>query len=128
MPCPKEYRWSTLTTPPYKWTPFPTVFKSWNQVCIVNDSPYAVYNVTATITCQPVNVTVADGMVSFGNIPAGDTAWSTDDFALELDMTNPQGPNKGICWTIEYDDTVGIHHVIPNVAKFCGEECSNICP
>lgn len=126
--CPNTYRWSTVAAPPYKWAPFPTMFQSWNQVRLVNPGPGDVFSVTATISCAPANVTVIDGMVSFGNIPAGGQVWSTDDFALATDMTNPQSPNKGICWTIDYLDAAGNHHQILNVAKFCGEECSNICP
>ncbi len=126
--CPAEYRWSTMTSPPYKWNPFPTIFESWNEVMLVNSGPGDAYNVKATITCTPVNVTVVDGVVEFGTIPAGGSAWSIDDFALQTDMSNPQDPNKGICWTIEYDTGCGQHITIRNVAKFCGEECQNICP
>ena len=39
-------------------------------------------------------------------------------------MTNPQDPNKGICWRVEYDDAAGVHHPIENVAKYCGSRIS----
>jgi hypothetical protein len=126
--CPDEYRWSSSTLPPYAWDPFPTTFNSWNEVYFVNNGAGDIFNVTATISCVPINVTVIDGTVTLGDIPAGSGVWSSDDFALSLDMTNPQDPNKGMCWTVEFDDAAGHHHVVENVAKFCGENCADICP
>jgi hypothetical protein len=126
--CPDEYRWSTSTTPPYQWDPFPTTFKNWNEVRFINTGTGDAFNVTASVSCTPVNVTILDGDVALGDIPAGGSAWSSDDFSLQLDMTNPQDPSKGICWTVEYDDASGNHHIVENVAKFCGENCANICP
>jgi len=127
-PCPEDYRYSILCPPSYEWDPYPDIFRSWNDVYFVNNSPMDKYNVTATITCAPVNVTVLDGTVSLGDILAYSGKWSLDYFVLEVNMNNPQDPDKGICWTVEYDDAAGNHHVVENVAKFCGEECSNICP
>jgi len=127
--CPDEYRWNTSINPKgYKWDPFPTLFRAWNDVHFVNNGTGDAYNVIATITCAPVNVNIIDGNVTLGDIPAGGSAWSKDFFELEVDMTNPQGPDKGICWRVEYDDAAGVHHVIKNVPKFCGENCSDICP
>jgi hypothetical protein len=125
--CPNEYRWGN-PAPGYSFANWP-LFESWTEVCFVNNGPGDAFNVTATITCAPVNVTVVDGVVSLGNIPAGSSAWSTGDtFTLRVDMGNPQDPDKGICWRVGYDDALGVHHVIENVAKYCGEECSSICP
>jgi len=127
--CPDEYRWNTSINPKgYKWDPFPTLFRAWNDVHFVNNGTGDAYNVIATITCAPVNVNIIDGNVTLGDIPAGGSAWSKDFFELEVDMTNPQGPDKGICWRVEYDDAAGVHHVVENVPKFCGENCSDICP
>jgi uncharacterized repeat protein (TIGR01451 family) len=127
--CPDEYRWNTSVSPNgYEWDPFPALFRSWNDVHFVNTGTGDAYSVTATITCTPVNVIVVDGDVKLGDIPAGGSAWGKDFFVLEVDMTNPQDPNKGICWDVEYDDAANVHHVIEDVAKYCGEECSNICP
>jgi len=124
--CPDEYRWSIHHTPPYEWDPFPTLFRSWTDVYFVNSGPGDAYNVTATITCAPVNVNIVDGDVTLGDIPAGSGAWSQDFFMLEVDMTNPQDPNKGIVWRVEYDDAAGNHHVIENIPTFCGEPIN--CP
>ena len=127
--CPDEYRWNTSINPKgYEWDPFPTLFRAWNDVHFVNNGTGDAYNVIATITCAPVNVNIIDGNVMLGDIPAGGSAWSKDFFLLEVDMTNPQGPDKGICWRVEYDDVAGAHHVVENVPKFCGENCSDICP
>ena len=127
--CPDEYRWNKSVSPTgYEWDPFPELFRGWNDVHFINSGPGDAYSVTATITCTPVNVVVVDGVVSLGDIPAGSGAWSQDFFVLETDMTNPQDPNKGICWRVEYDDASGVHHVIEDVPKFCGERCSDICP
>ncbi|MEA3325553.1 MAG: PKD domain-containing protein, partial [Euryarchaeota archaeon] len=127
--CPDEYRWNTAVSPTgYEWDPFPDLFKSWNDVHFVNTGTGDAFGVTATITCTPANVAVVDGVVTLGDIPAGGGAWSLDFFVLETDMTNLQDPNKGICWRVEYDDAAGLHHVIEDVPKFCGETCSDICP
>jgi hypothetical protein len=125
--CPDEYRFAA-PAPGFTWDPYPTTFRSWMEVHFINDGGRDAFNVTATITCVPANVTVIDGDVSLGDIPAGGSAWSSDSFTLELDMTNPQDPNKGICWQVEYVDAAGVHRVIENVAKYCGERCSDICP
>jgi len=124
--CPDEYRWSIHHTPPYEWDPFPMLFRSWTDVHFVNSGSGDAYNVTATITCAPVNVNIVDGDVTLGDIPAGSGAWSQDFFMLEVDMTNPQDPNKGIVWRLEYDDAAGNHHVIEDIPTFCGEPIN--CP
>lgn len=117
---PTAYKWSTLHAPAYKWDPYP-IFKSWMQVSFTNYGAATIYNVTATITCKPLNVTVLDGTVNLGNILAGGSAWSSDDFGLAYDMSNPQPVNKMIVWKVEYDDANGNHHTIFNVPKYCGE-------
>ena len=117
--CPDEYRWSAYHTPGYEWDPFPVLFRSWNDVRFVNSGPGDAFNVIASISYVPANVVIVDGDVTLGDIPAGGSAWSSDFFKLELDMTNPQDPNEGIKWTVEYDDAVGNHHVIVDVPEFC---------
>ena len=123
--CPDEYRWGCGG---WCWDPFPDTFVGRQEVHFVNKGAFDVYNVTATVTCTPINVVATDPDVTLGDIPAGGSAWSSDTFELRVDMTNPQGPDKGICWRVEYDDAAGVHHVIENVPKFCGENCSDICP
>jgi len=121
--CPDKYRWGS-----YNWDPFPDTFVGRQEVHFMNNGPGDAYNVTATVTCTPINVVATDPTVTLGDIPAGGSAWSTDTFELRVDMTNPQDPNKGICYRVEYDDAAGVHHTIEDVAKYCGEECSAICP
>ena len=117
---PTEYRWSTVTTPSSKWDPPGKVFWGWQQVRLKNSGKSEALNVKAKITCKPANVTVLDGTVSFPNIPAGSSVWSTDDFALATDMTIPSDPKQGIVWQLEFDDTAGNHYVIQNVPQLCG--------
>ena len=119
--CPDEYRWGD-----YNWDPFPDTFVGRQEVHFVNSGTGDAYNVIARVTCVPINVVATDPDVTLDDIPAGGSAWSTDTFELRVDMTNPQDPNKGIVWRVEYDDSVGNHHVITNVPKFCGEPIN--CP
>jgi len=121
--CPDEYRWGS-----YNWDPSPDIFVGRQEVRFVNSGTGDAYNVIATVACMPVNVVASDPDVTLGDIPAGGNAWSADTFELRVDMTDPQDPNKGICWRGEYDDASGAHHVIEDVPKFCGENCSDICP
>jgi len=116
--CPDEYRWGD-PAPGYSYINWP-IFESWTEVHFVNSGAGDAYNVTATISYTPVNVTVVDGNVALGDIPAGGSAWSAGDtFTLQVDMNNPQDPNEGIEWRVEYDDAAGIHHVVENVPEFC---------
>ena len=116
--CPDEYRWGD-PAPGHSYDNWP-IFESWTEVHFVNSGESDAYNVTATISYAPVNVTVVDGNVAFGDIPAGGSAWSEGDtFTLQVDMNNPQNPNEGIEWRVEYDDTAGVHHVVENVPEFC---------
>ena len=116
-PCPDEYRWGD-PAPGYSYNNMP-IFESWMEAHFVNSGIGDAYNVTATISYAPVNVTIVDGNVALGDIPAGGSAWSTGDtFTLEVDMSNPQNPNEGIKWRVEYDDTAGVHHVVENVPEF----------
>lgn len=120
--CPDEYRWNTsISSTGYVWDPFPDLFRSWTEVRFVNSGTGGAYSVTATISGAPVNVNIVDGDVTLGDIPAGGSAWSSDFFNLEVNMTNPQDPNEGILWRVEYDDSDGVHHVVEGVPEFCGE-------
>jgi hypothetical protein len=111
-----EYRFGA-PSPGYQWIDQIT-FESWLQVRIENIGEGDAYNVTATITGAPANVTIVDGDVTAGDILSGSSAWSTDTFKLQVDMSEPQDPNEGIVWRIEYDDSEGNHHVIENVPQF----------
>lgn len=108
----EKYRWSAYHEPGYEWDPQPEFFRSWNDVMFVNRGKSDAFNVLAAITCKPVNVKVIKGKVELGDIPAGGSAWSKDFYQLETDMTNQQDQNKGIEWTVEYDDSEGQHHRI----------------
>ena len=105
-------------SPGYQWLENTFIFESWLHVLIENMGDGHAYNVTATVVDQPANVTVVDGDVTIGDISSGDSAWSVDTFKLQVDMSNPQDPNEGIFWRIEYDDSEGVHHIIDNVPQF----------
>ena len=111
-----EYRWGA-PAPGYRQVNA-AVLESWQHVRIENRGTEDVYNVTATIMAQPANVTIVDGGVTIGDVPAGGSAWSSDNYTLRLDMMNPSGPDEQIYWRIEYDDAAGVHHVIENVPQF----------
>ena len=119
--CPDEYRWGS-----YNWDPFPDTFIGRQEVRFVNTGKGDAYNVIATVTCMPINIVATDPTVTLGDIPAADSVWSSDTFELRVDMTNPQDPNKGIVWLVEYDDANGKHHMIENIPIFCGESIN--CP
>jgi hypothetical protein len=119
--CPDEYDWSPYTTP--SWQSLGgNIYRGWYVVHFLNQGTADVYNVTATITYAPYNITILDGVISLGNITAGAGAWSTDDFGIEYDMNPPTpDPQDGIQWMMEYDDAAGNHYELHNVPKFCGE-------
>ena len=116
--CPDEYRWGSGG---WEWDPYPDIFVGRQEVHFVNNGEGDAYGVIATVTWVPINVVVTDANVTLGDIPAGGGAWSQDTFELRVDMTNPQDPDLGILWRVEYDDASGVHHVIENVSQFCAE-------
>ncbi len=118
--CADVYRWSLTHLPPFEWAPYPIIFIGWTDAHFVNSGEGDAYNVVATITCVPSNVTIYDGEVVLGDIPAGESAWSIDAFGLAVDMTVPSDPDQGITWRVEYDDSEGVHHVVEGVPEFCG--------
>lgn len=85
---------------------------TWYEVRIENHSTQDVYHVTATITNQPHNVTVLDGTVTVGDLAAGSSGWSQDTLHLRRKLRERPDPSEGWAWVIEYDDAVGVHHVI----------------
>lgn len=108
----EKYRWSEWHDgPDYKWDPAP-IFHSWNDVFFTNKGSGEAKNVVATISCKPINVQIIDGQVTLGDIPAGGQAWSKDFYEILTNLGNPQDPNIGVEWTVEYDDTNGDHHEV----------------
>lgn len=114
----KKYRWSKYHDPGFEWVSHPDLFRSWNDVLFTNTGKDDALNVKAMITCKPENVKVIKGTVYLGDITAGGSAWSTDFFEPETDMTNPHDPSKGIAWQVEYDDLADEHHIIENAPQF----------
>ena len=69
-----------------------------------------------------------DGQVTVGDIEAGESAWSSDTFRLKIDLLEQVDPCEGIVWRIEYDDAMGVHHVLENVPQFPPGEAPGDCP
>ena len=123
--CPDEYRWSEYHDgDDWVWDATGKLLTSWKDVHFVNSGPGDAYNVIATITYVPANVTILDGVVALGNIPENGGAWSTDFFQLVVDMNNPQSPEDVIQWRLDFKDASGLSYTVRNVPKFCGEEAT----
>jgi hypothetical protein len=121
-----EYRFGD-PPPGYSWSG--TNFTTWMEVRIENQGSGDAFNVTAKLNNHhPVNMTIhpnPEDRVALGNIPAGGSAWSavlspgdTSTFTVTIDMSNPQDPDEGWHWDIEYDDVCGNHHIIYDVPEF----------
>ncbi len=114
-----QYRWGA-PAPGYSFADWP-IFEGWLEVRIENRGSGDAFNVTATISGWPANVTVPDPDVAVGDIPAGESAWSTapdPSFTTRVNMAQPADPCEGVFWHIEYDDACGVHHVVENVPEF----------
>lgn len=61
------------------------------RVQLKNFGSFAETGVTATLTSDDPYVTIGDASESFGNIAAGATAWSVDDFNITIDRGCPHG-------------------------------------
>ena len=90
--CPDKYHWGP--EPAWNWDPEPDIFAGRQEARFENRTQEKMFNVTATVTCVPVNVEATDTQVSLGDIPAGESAWSSDTFEPRVDMTNLQEPNN----------------------------------
>jgi hypothetical protein len=110
-----EYRWSTdpAHQPPYTMTVNPdgsVTLDAYMEARIENQGSGDAGYVTATISSAPGYVTIIDGDLTFGDVPAGTTDWSDDDYHITLVCRGPT--DDQISWDIEYDDECGNHHVI----------------
>lgn len=89
------------------------------------------YNVEATITSAPPNTDFSDDpTVTVGNIPAGGSAWSTDTFTVKVDLAYTPAPDPcdEIFWDVEYNDSLGKHHLLEDVPEFPPGEGPATCP
>jgi uncharacterized repeat protein (TIGR01451 family) len=116
-----EYRWSTDPNhqPPYTMTvnaDGTVTLDAYMEARIENQGSGDAYNVTATISDAPGYVTIIDGDVTFGDVPAGTSDWSDDDYHINLVCRGPT--DDMISWDIEYDDMLGNHHVVVGVPEF----------
>ena len=117
-----EYDWGD-PPPGYSIADWP-IFESWMNVRLENIGAVDAEYVTATILAAPENCQIVDGDVTVGNVAAGSSAWSSDTFRIRVDTSNPQDPDEGIFWKVEYDaDGVHFVEVVPEFpgAVFCDE-------
>lgn len=61
------------------------------SVQLKNFGSQTASSVTATLACEDPYVTIMDASESFGTIGGGSTAWSSDDFDLQIDPECPHG-------------------------------------
>jgi hypothetical protein len=114
-----EYAWCSPGS--FRFEDSGNTFIAENRVRFRNVGTEDAYNVTATISEVPTNVTVIDDTVSLGDIPVGGDAWSSDCFELSIDMTNPQDPQSMMYWDVRYIDSDQRQCIIRRVPKFPGE-------
>jgi hypothetical protein len=78
-------------------------------------------NVTASLVdtagLLPDYVTVLDGDLTFGSVPAGSSVWSVDHFEIKTKV-GEGSPYDTVWWDIEWDDSLGSHHLMQNVPMF----------
>ncbi len=67
---------------------------------LVNSGP-AVKNAGATVTSKPAHVTVLDGALTFGDVPAGATVTSLDTFSVRIDRRIGSQATD-LVWNISY--------------------------
>ena len=70
-------------------------------------------NVKMTMDSWPANMTVVDGVASFGTIPGGNVKTSLDTFTIRIDRRIVVHDNQ-IRWKLEYDDIGGTHWTMIN--------------
>jgi hypothetical protein len=117
-----EYSWGD-PAPGYSMANWP-IFESWMNVKVENTGAVNVENVTATVLATPENCEIVDGDATVGNVTAGGSAWSSDTFTVQVDMSIPGDPDEGIFWKVEYDaDGEHFVEVVPEFpgAVFCAE-------
>ena len=111
-----EYCWGD-PAPGYSVAGWP-IFESWLSVRVENTGTIDAENVVATILVAPENCEIIDGDATVGNVATGSSAWSNDTFRIKVDTSNPQGPDEGIFWKIEYD--ANGEHIVEVVPEFPG--------
>jgi hypothetical protein len=113
------YRWAD-PTPGYKMAvdaDGTRAMESWMEVRIENRSDEDAFDVQATLTKAPDDVTVIDGSVMFGKVKARSAKWSEDSFRIRVASKVPN-PESTVWWNIEWDDSQGEHQVVIVVPMF----------
>jgi hypothetical protein len=118
-----EYRWSSQVDPPYEFLfePDGVYMVARMDVRMENRGTGDAENVTASLVdtagLLPDYVTVLDGDLTFGSVPAGSSVWSVDHFEIKTKV-GEGSPYDTVWWDIEWDDSLGSHHLMQNVPMF----------
>ena len=84
------------------------------QANIINSGPTIEVNVTATLSSSSENTTIIDGVVSFGNVSAGDTVTGADTFTIRQDRRYPFDP-VSLIWKVA-SEKLRIKNITPAAA------------
>jgi PKD repeat protein len=77
-----------------------TVFENVYRAQITNSGSRDALNVTATATSSVAHVTLPDNAVSFGNVAAGQTVQSSDNFVVRHDSGVGAFNQSNLLWTV----------------------------
>ncbi len=83
-----------------------TLFEYTYKFVIKNESASPAHQVSATLNKWPSQVTVLDGALTFGTVPAGQSVTSQDTFVLRVDRSKPL-KNTDLGWTLTYSSDTG---------------------
>jgi hypothetical protein len=89
---------------PRRLNAFVTQYRA--KMCLQNKGSADADNTVANLIQVPANVTVVDGNLNYGTVPAGGYSTCTDTFTINVDrriMTQ----SKDLRWRITYDDPSG---------------------
>ena len=72
---------------------------------ITNTGNNDLTNVTATVSTTSTSITIVDNSLSFGDVPAGNTAKSSDTFAIKYNRTVGPLNLADLVWSIQSGDS-----------------------
>lgn len=94
---------------------------------VYNFGGATAYGVTGTLSCDDPYVVVLDASETFGDVAAGGTAWSADDFDIEIDAGTPQGHVIQLGLDLQSGASVW-HSVIRIPISGAGLACESVTP
>jgi hypothetical protein len=91
-----------------------TEFQYTYRAQVTNTGPYA-RDVRASVTSTSPNTVVVDGTLSFGDVPSGGVAVSTDTFSIRQNRLVPFDPSA-LRWTVQAEIALRIVDLHPRAA------------